>query len=123
MLGDRGEHGLMVRSSVDREETVSTRGEALSDVSSDDTVTVRRSIDTLEERELGRVGGLSLVERGERLDDDVGVAEDDASVVDLRWSGVVVALSVREEAELCSGGSVSRPESAQISCCYVPACF
>ena len=62
MLGDRGEHGLVVRSGVDREETVSTRGEALGDVSSNDTVTVWRSINALEKRELGRVGGLSLVE-------------------------------------------------------------
>jgi len=62
MLGDRGKHGLMVRSGVDREETVGTSREALGDISSNDTVAIWRSIDTLEERELGRVGGLSLVE-------------------------------------------------------------
>jgi len=108
MLGDRGKHGLMVRGGVDREETVGTSSEALSDVGSNDTVTVRGSIDALEERELGRVGGRGLVGRSQWLDDGVSVAEGDAGVVDPRWSSVVVALSVREEAELYSGGGVSR---------------
>lgn len=100
MLGDRREHGHVVRSGVDREETVGTSREALGDVGSNDTVAVGRSVDTLEERKLGGVGGLSLVERGERLNDDVSVAEDNAGCVDLRWSGVVVGLGVGEEAEL-----------------------
>jgi len=104
MLGDRGKHGLMVRSGVDGEKTVGTSREALGDVSSNDTVAIRRSIDALEEREAGKVGGRSLVGRSQWLDDGVSVAEGDAGVVDLRWSSVVVALSVREEAELYSGG-------------------
>jgi len=57
------------------------------------------STDVLEEREPGRVGGLSLVERSEWLDDDPSEAEDDAGVVDPRWSGIAVAPSVHEETE------------------------
>jgi hypothetical protein len=38
MLGDRGKDRLVVRSSVDREETVGTSGKAFGDVSSNDTV-------------------------------------------------------------------------------------
>jgi len=100
MLGDRGKHGLMVRRGVDREETVGTSGKALGDISSNDTVAVRGSVDALEERELGGVGGLSLIERGEWLDNYVSVTKDDAGVVELSWSGVVVELGVREETEL-----------------------
>jgi hypothetical protein len=62
MLGDRGKHRLVVRSGVDREETVGTRSEALGDISSNDTGAIWRSIDALEKRELGRVARLSLVE-------------------------------------------------------------
>jgi len=122
MLGDRGKHALMVRGGVDREETVGTSSEALGDVSSNATVSIRRSIGALEERGLGRVGGRGLVGRGQWLNDGVCVAEGDAGVVDLRWSGVVVALSVREEAELYSGGGISRLESAQISSWNAPSC-
>jgi hypothetical protein len=121
MLSYRGEHRLVVRSGVDREETVGTGGEALGDVSSNDTVAVRGSIDALEERELSGVGGLSLVERREWLDDDVSVADDDAGLVDLSRSSVVVALCVREEAELYRG-DISDPNNTQILCCYAPAC-
>jgi len=111
----------MVRSGVDREETVGTSNEALGDVGRNDTVAICRSINAVEEHELGRVGGLSLFELGEGLNDDVSEAEDDAGVVDLRWCGVVVTLSVWEEAELYSEvASVSRPNSA--SCWYAPAC-
>jgi len=90
----------MVRSGVDGEETVGTSGEALGDVSSNNTVAIRGSVDALEEREPGGIGGLSLVERGEELDDNVSVTDDDAGVIDLSRSGVVVALGVREETEL-----------------------
>ena len=112
----------MVRGGVDRENTVGTSKEALGDVSSNNTVAIRRSIDALEGRELGKVGGRGPVGRGQWLDDGTRVVEGDAGVVDLRWSGVVVASSVREEAELYSGGGVSRPESAQISSWYAPSC-
>jgi len=91
----------VVRRSVDREHTVGARGEALGDVGGNDTIVVWGRVDALEEGEPGDgVVGLSLVERGEGLDDDVGVADDDAGVVDLRRSGVVVGLRVREETEL-----------------------
>ena len=100
MLGDRGEHGLMVRRGVDREETVGTGGQALANISSNDTVAVRGAVDALEERELGDVGGLSLIERGEWFDNYVSVTNDDAAAVELSWSGVVVELGVREEAKL-----------------------
>ena len=122
VLGDRGEHGLMVRSGVDREETVGTGGKALGDISSNDTSTVRRSVDTLEERERSGVGRLSLIERGEWLNDDVSVTKDDAGVVELSWSGVVVELGVCEEAELYSNVASVGRTAPQISCCYAHPC-
>jgi len=100
VLGDRGEHGHVVRRGVDREETVGTSGKALGDISSNETGTVGGRVDALEERELGGVQGFSLIERGEWLDNYVSVTEDDASIVELSWSGVVVELGVREEAEV-----------------------
>ena len=122
VLGDRGEHGLMVRSGVDREETVGTSGEAFGDISSNDTIAVRGSVDTLEERERGGVGGLSLIERGERLNDDVSVTNDDAGVVELSWSGIVVELGVREEAELYSEVASVGRTTPRISYCYAHPC-
>jgi hypothetical protein len=100
VLGDRGEHRLVVRCGIDREEAVGARHEALGDAGSNEAVAVRGGVDALEERELGRVRGLGLVERGEGLDDNVGVADDDTGVIDLGRGGVVVGLGVREEAEL-----------------------
>ena len=108
VLGDRGENRHVVRRGVDREETVGASGEALGYVCGNDAVAVGGSVDALEERELGGVGGLSLLERGEGLDDDVGVSKDDAVVVDLGGSGVVVGLGVREETELHDEGGVRR---------------
>lgn len=122
MLSDRGEHRLVVRRGVDREETVGTSGEALADISSNDTVAVRGSIDALEERELGDVGGLSLIERREWLDNYVSVTKDDAGVVELSWSGVVVELGVREEAELYSEVASVGRTTPQISYCYALPC-
>ena len=122
VLGDRSEHRLVVRSGVDREETVGTSSEALGDISSNDTIAIRGSVDTLEERERGGVGGLSLIERGESLNDDVSVTKDDVGVVELSWSGVVVELGVREEAELYSEvASVGRttPRYHAVTYCHV----
>ena len=102
VLGDRGEDRLVVRRGVDREEPVGASGEALANVGGNDAVVVRGRVDALEEGERGGVRGLGLVERGEGLDDDVGVAEGDAGVVDLCRSSVVVGLRVREEAKLCN---------------------
>ena len=75
MLRNSDEHGLVVRGGVDGRETVGAGGEAARDVSGEDAV-LRGAVETLEERELGRVEGRGLVERGERLDDDVRVAGD-----------------------------------------------
>jgi len=123
VLGDRGEDGLVVRRGVDREEPVGARGDALGDVGGHDAVVVRGRVDALEEGEPDGVGGLGLVERGDGLDDDVRVAEDDAGVVDLRRSGVVVGLRVREETELNDEGAVSKVNNnAHAVFCCAPAC-
>jgi len=62
VLGDRGEHRLVVRRGVDRKEAVGTRGETLCDVSGNNTVAIGGGVDALEESELGHIGGLGLVE-------------------------------------------------------------
>ena len=79
--------------------------------------------DALEEGEPDGIGRLGLVKRGDGLDDDVGVAEDDASVVDLCRSGVVVALRIREEAELHDRGAIGKVNNnAHTVFCCASAC-
>ena len=122
VLGNRGKNRLVVRGSVDREETVGTGGKALGDVSSNDTGTVRGSVEALEESELGRVRGLGLVEGGEGFDDDMRVTDDNASVVDLSRSSVVVGLSVHEETELYDEVGIGRLNKQRAELILVRTC-
>ena len=66
VLRDSDKDRLVVRGGVDRRKTVDTSGETTGNVSREDTVR-RGGVQALEERELGRVRGRGLVERGERL--------------------------------------------------------
>ena len=71
---------LVVRRGVDAGETVGTSRETVRDVGGDDAV-LGTAVHALKEREARRVGGLGLFERVEELDDDVGVSNDVALVV------------------------------------------
>lgn len=85
----------MVRGRVDRRHPIRSRGQSASHVDANRPVH-SRSIDTLEERELGRVRGRRLGERVELFDDDMCVSDDVALGVDLLGSGVVVRGRVDE---------------------------
>ena len=74
MLCDGDEDGLVVRGGVDGGEAVDTRGEAAGDVGGEDAVD-GNSIHSLEEGEVGGVGGCGLGEGVEFLDNNVGVAD------------------------------------------------
>lgn len=93
VLSNSDESGLVVGSGVDRRETVSTSRETFSDIGSQDT-TLSSSVETLEEGELRGVGGLSLSEGLQGIDDDVRVADDVTRAIDLLRSREVVGVRV-----------------------------
>jgi hypothetical protein len=100
MLGNTSQSGLMVRSGVDREHPVHASGETLVEGSTESAITVKRSIETLEESELCGVKRLRIVEAPQLLNDQVRMSNEDTVSVDLSGSGVVGQLSVGECASL-----------------------
>ncbi|CAG8622649.1 11210_t:CDS:10 [Acaulospora colombiana] len=84
---------LMVRSSVDRAHAVDTSGQAIGDGSTKN-ITLSGIIEALEESKAGGVNGLGGLQVGNVLDGDVTVTDEDALVVDLLRSRVVVCLGV-----------------------------
>ena len=99
VLCNSDEDGLVVRGGVDRGKAVGSSRETTRDVSGEDAV-LRGAVEALEERELGRVEGRGLVERGEGLDDDVRVAGDVAVGRDRLGRGEVVLVRVHERARV-----------------------
>jgi len=100
VLGDGDEDGLMVGCCVDRAQAVATSGETLVDRGREFALAVSGQVETLEEgKDVGVQGGLAL-EVVNLLNGDVRVADDDALVVDLLRSGVVVGRGVHEVAAL-----------------------
>ena len=89
----------MVGSGVDGRETVGTSRETFSDISGQDT-TLSSSVETLEEGELCGVGGLSLSEGLQGINDDVRVADDVTRAIDLLRSREVVGVRVDEVTSL-----------------------
>ena len=99
VLSDRDERRLVVRSSVDRGETVSTSRETTADNDAEHTA-LGDVVQALEEHELSGVRGRRRVERRDGVDDDVGVALDIALRVHDLGRGEVVLVRVREVARL-----------------------
>lgn len=97
MLSHSYEDRLVIRRRVNRRHSISASWETTGNRSSEDAA-LGLVVETLEERELGRVGGLRAVKRRNRLDDDVGVARDFALCVNLLWRGEVVLVRVHKVA-------------------------
>lgn len=93
MLGNGNEHRLVISRCVDRCEAVEASREAIRDVRSDDTVDCC-SVNTLEECKDIRVRRGRLVEGGQLLNNNVRVADNAATRVDLLRCTVVVALCI-----------------------------
>ena len=100
MLSNGNDSGLVIRRRVNRSHAVNTSGKTIGNSNLHIALRVGRSVDTLEERELGRVGGRGLRKRGDLLDNDVRVTNDVAVVADLLRCRVVVALCIDEVAHL-----------------------
>jgi len=82
-------------------DAVATAGQAAGDFGLDTTLTIASIVNTLEEGKLGRIKGLSRVERvAGVLDSDVGVADDLASSIEILGRGVVGARRVGEGTQL-----------------------
>lgn len=89
----------MVGGRVDGRQLVETGGETTSDVSGEHTA-CSGCVQTLEEGELLGIGDGGLINGGELLDDDVGMALDlTLAVEDLR-GGEVIFLGIDEESSL-----------------------
>lgn len=99
VLSNWGDSRLVIRRTVDRGEPVYACWQPICDVCSQNT-TLRRCIQTLEERELLRVGNLSRSQRINFLDHDVRVSFDHALSVQLLWRSKVVRLSINKVARL-----------------------
>lgn len=98
-MSNSDKHRLMVSSTVDGSETVDTSRETVGHISSQNTVG-SLVVQTLEERETSGVGGGSLVESLDLLNNDVRVTLDITSTVNLLGSSEIVLLSVGEETGL-----------------------
>lgn len=88
----------MVRRRVDAAQTVHSGREASGDIHIQVAVSVKRSVDPLEEGELGVVEGSGLRQALERLDNEVRMALNGVRCVKLLGRRVVVRLSVGEVA-------------------------
>lgn len=89
----------MVRVRVDRRYPVDASREAASNRRTQDSVH-RRRVQALEERKLGWVRDSGVRERGNLLDRNVGVRDDETLAVELLRGRVVVGLRVDEVARL-----------------------
>lgn len=114
MLSDGDQDRLVVSSGVNRRDLVESSWETSVDGCGKQAVD-GSSIETLEEGELSGVGGGSLVESGELLDDDVRVANDLALGVDLLGSSEIVLGRVHESTRLEVGNSHSDREGRVLS--------
>ena len=94
MLSNGHDEALVVRARVDRTGAVSALREPFSHFSAELTID-SDVVQAFEKGELPRVGRRCLLERVERLDDEVAVAED-LVVLHLLRRSVVVALCVDE---------------------------
>ena len=89
MLSVGHEARLMIGSGVDGADAVDTRGQTTGHISGEDII----GSDIVETLEKGKSGGIQRfggLERGQFLDHDVTVANDDSLVVDLLGGGVIV---------------------------------
>lgn len=102
MLSYRHDSRLMVSGGVDGRKLVDTSRQSVGNVGSQDPID-SGGIQALEERELLGVGRRRLSERCELLDDDMRVANDLTSAVQLLRGGEVVLLCVHEGARLHVG--------------------
>jgi len=93
VLSKGTDDGLMVSGGVNREETVSSRGETGGDISSKLAV-CGGSVQTLEELEDGGVSGVGIEDTVNSLDDDVRVTNDLTLAVQLLGSSEVVDVGV-----------------------------
>jgi len=99
VLSNSNQYRLVVRRGVDARKPVRAGGETRRDVRSEHAA-LRRGVQALEERELGRVRRGRLVERRQLLDDDMAVPLYlPLRVRELR-RGKVVLLRVHEEARV-----------------------
>ena len=87
MLRNRTEHGLMVGRGVDAEHPVDTRRETLVQRSRQRTLPIQRYGQAREEGKLGRV---RIVERRDRLNDQMRMSDHDTLVVDFSRRSVCV---------------------------------
>jgi hypothetical protein len=92
-LSNGDEDGLMVSGRVDRGQFVGSSREPGSNISSEDTVDSCR-VQALEECKLGRVRRCGRIQRIDRFDDNVGVADDLTLTVHLLGRGEIVLLGV-----------------------------
>ena len=104
MLSDGDQDGLMVSSGVDRSETVEALRETVGNVGGQDTI-LGRIVQTLEESKDVGVRGGRLLEAGDLLDNDVRMALNVSSAIDLLRSREVVLLGVDEVTGLKVGDS------------------
>jgi len=97
VLGNSNNSGSMVGACVDSRQSVLSRSEAARNVGTEDTV-ARGFVQTLEERELGGVEDVWRFKVVHRLDDNMGMRDQDFLIVELLRCRKVVLLSVCEEA-------------------------
>jgi len=97
VLGNSNNSGSMVGACVDSRQSVLSRSEAARNVGTEDTV-AGGFVQTFEERELGRVEDVWRFKVVHRLDDNMGMCDQDFLIVELLRCRKVVLLSVCEEA-------------------------
>jgi hypothetical protein len=100
VLSDGDENGLMVGCRVDRAQAVGTSGETLVDGSRELTLAVSGQVQSLEECKDIRVQSVLALEIVNLFDGNVRMTDDDALIVDLLRSGVIVGSGVDEIAAL-----------------------
>ena len=82
----------MVRACVDAAYSVGASGQASRDICRQDAI-LSRGVETLEEREIGRVQGFSRFKRRKRLNDHMAVTFDVPVAVDGLQKGAVSEIS------------------------------
>ena len=99
MLRNGNQDRLMVRSRVNRSETIDTGRQAIVDNSGDDPILLG-GVDTFEESEHTGVKRRGLVYRGKLLDDDMCMSDDITPRIHLLRCRVVVRLCIDERPSL-----------------------
>ena len=98
MLGNRAQDGLVIGRSIDRGELVSTSRKTIVNISGQDPISVRFSVQTLEECKDSRIRGVCLTKRAELFDNNVRVSLNNALRVQLLRSTEIVLVSIDEVA-------------------------